>query len=85
MCKMQHSYVVFYFFSPIVSINVASNIREASARIKYLVQAVRENGAIDELAIAADEVVIAARDSTKEINQIAKPLRESSIYLISSP
>jgi hypothetical protein len=56
MCKMQHRYVVFYFF-PIESINVASNIRDASARIKYLVQAVRESGAIDELAIAADEVV----------------------------
>jgi methyl-accepting chemotaxis protein len=61
--------------------DVASNIREASARIKYLVRAVRENGAIGELATAVDEVVIVARDSTKEINEIAKALKDTAVQV----
>jgi len=60
---------------------VAINIREASARIKYLVQAVRESGAIDELTTAVDEVVIVARDSTKEINEIAKALKDTAVQV----
>ena len=46
-----------------------------------MVQAVGESGAIDELATAIDEVVIAARDSTKEINEIAKALKDTAVQV----
>ena len=55
---------------------VASNIREASARMRDVVRAVHQRGAIDELATAVHEAVVAARDTTKEINQTAKELKE---------
>jgi hypothetical protein len=45
---------------------VASNIREASSRMRDVVRAVHRSGAIDELATAVHEAMIAARDTTKE-------------------
>ena len=44
-------------------------------------QAVRESDAIEELATAIDEVVIATRDSTKEINEIAKALKDTAVQV----
>jgi len=41
-----------------------------------LVRAVRQSGAIDEVSTAVHEAVIAARDGTKEINEIAKALKD---------
>jgi methyl-accepting chemotaxis protein len=58
---------------------VASNIREASARMRDVVRAVHQSGAIDELATAVHEAVIAARDTTNEINQTAKELKERGV------
>jgi methyl-accepting chemotaxis protein len=58
---------------------VANNIREASVRIRNIVRAVRESGAIDELTTAIHEAVIAARDTTKEINETAKELKERGV------
>ena len=58
---------------------VASNIREASARMRDVVRAVHQSGAIDELATAIHEAVVAARDTTKEINQTAKELKERGV------
>jgi methyl-accepting chemotaxis protein len=59
--------------------NVASNIRQASVRIRDIVRAVRQSGAIDELTTAIHEAVIAARDTTKEINETAKELKECGV------
>ena len=58
---------------------VASNIREASAKMRDVVRAVHQSGAIDELATAIHEAVLAARDTTKEINQTAKELKERGV------
>ena len=58
---------------------VASNIREASAKMRDVVRAVHQSGAIDELATAVHEAVVAARDTTKEINQTAKELKERGV------
>jgi len=58
---------------------VASNIREASARMRDVVRAVHQSGAIDELATAVHEAVVAARDTTKEINQTATELKERGV------
>jgi hypothetical protein len=59
--------------------NVATNIREASSRIRAVVQAIHQSGAIDELVTAVHEAVIAARDTTKEINETAKELKERGV------
>ena len=59
--------------------DVASNIREASASMRAVVRAVCRSGAIDELATAVHEAVIAARDTTKEINETAKGLKECGV------
>jgi methyl-accepting chemotaxis protein len=59
--------------------DVAKNIREASARIRDVVQAIHQSGAIDELVTAVHEAVIAARDTTKEINETAKELKERGV------
>ena len=59
--------------------DVAKNIREGSARIRDVVQAIHQSGAIDELVTAVHEAVIAARDTTKEINETAKELKERGI------
>ena len=41
------------------------DVAEASARIRDLVRAVRQSGAIDEVSTAVQEAVVAARDGTK--------------------
>ena len=51
---------------------------EASARIGDLVRAVHQSGAIDEVSTAVQEAVVAARDGTKEINGIAKALKDTA-------
>ena len=58
---------------------VASNIREGAARMRDVVRAVHQSGAIDELATAIHEAVVAARDTTNEINQTAKELKERGV------
>ena len=57
----------------------SKNIREGSARIRDVVQAIHHSGAIDELVTAVHEAVIAARDTTKEINETAKELKERGV------
>lgn len=59
--------------------DIASNIREASSRMRDVVRAVRQSGAIDELATAVHEAMIAARDTTKEISETAKELKERGV------
>ena len=59
--------------------DVAKNIREGSARIRGVVQSIHQSGAIDELVTAVHEAVIAARDTTKEINETAKELKEHGV------
>ena len=58
--------------------DVASNIREASSRMRDVVRALRESGAIDD-HIAIHEAMIAARDTTREINNTAKELKERGV------
>lgn len=58
---------------------VASNIREASSTMKDVVRAAHQSGAIDELATAVHLAMIAARDTTKEIREAAKRLKERGI------
>jgi uncharacterized protein YjgD (DUF1641 family) len=59
--------------------NVASNIREAAARMRDTVRSLRQSGVIDELTKAIHESMIAARDTTQEISEIAKELREEGV------
>jgi methyl-accepting chemotaxis protein len=59
--------------------DVANNIREASFRIRDLVRALRETGAIDELTTAVHEAMIAARDTTREISETAKELKDRGV------
>ena len=58
---------------------VASNIREASARMRGVVRALRESGAIDELTAAVHEAMIAARDTAREINETTKELKDRGV------
>ena len=56
--------------------DVASNIRKTSSSIRDLVPVVHRSGAIDELATAVHEAMIATRDTTREIGETAKELKE---------
>ena len=56
--------------------DVASNIRKTSSSIRDLVRVVHRSGAIDELATAVHEAMIATRDTTREIGETAKELKE---------
>jgi methyl-accepting chemotaxis protein len=47
--------------------------------MRDMVRAVRQSGAIDELATAVHEAMIAARDTTKEISETAKELKERGV------
>jgi methyl-accepting chemotaxis protein len=47
--------------------------------MRDVVRAVHQSGAIDELVTAVHEVMIAARDTTKEISETAKELREREV------
>ena len=60
------------------ALDTIRDVAEASARIRDLVRAVRQSGAIDEVSTAVHEAVIAARDDTKEINEIAKALKDTA-------
>jgi methyl-accepting chemotaxis protein len=60
------------------AVDTIRDVAEASARIRDLVRAVRQSGAIDEVSTAVQEAVIAARDGTKEINEIAKALKDTA-------
>jgi methyl-accepting chemotaxis protein len=59
--------------------NIASNIREASNKALDTVHVLRQSGAINELTSAIQEAVIAARDTTREINETAKDLRDRGV------
>ena len=54
------------------ALDTIRDVAEASARIRDLVRAVRQSGAIDEVSTAVQEAVIAARDGTKEIMKLLK-------------
>src|SRR5215831_17721025 len=60
------------------ALDTIRDVAEASARIRDLVRAVRQSGAIDEVSTAVQEAVVAARDGTKEINEIAKALKDTA-------
>ena len=57
--------------------SIAENIRYYSVIAKQTTRAVRESGAIPELAAAIREAAIAARDTAKDIRQTAAELNES--------
>jgi uncharacterized protein YjgD (DUF1641 family) len=59
--------------------DVANNIREASSRMRDVVRALHESGAIDELTAAVHEAMIAARDTTREISETAKELKDRGV------
>ena len=59
--------------------NIATNIREASTRIRDTVRTLHQSGAIDELTQAIQEAMIATRDTTQEISATARELRERGI------
>ncbi len=59
--------------------NIASNIREASNKTRDTVRVLRQSGAINELTAAISEAMIAARDTTREINETAKDLRDRGV------
>jgi methyl-accepting chemotaxis protein len=59
--------------------DVASKIREASSRMRDVVRAVHHSGAIDEIAAAMHEAMIATRDTTREISETAKELKERGV------
>jgi hypothetical protein len=59
--------------------DVASNIRKTSSSIRDLVRVVHRSGAIDDFATAVHEAMIATRDTTKEIGETAKELKERGI------
>ena len=58
---------------------IARRIREESAKMRDTVRIVHQSGAIDELTDAIREAVIAARDTSREINTGAKDLRERGV------
>ena len=59
--------------------DVPNNIRKTSSSIRDLVRVVHRSGAIDELATAVHEAMIATRDTTKEIGEAAKELKEGGM------
>lgn len=59
--------------------DIASNIRQVSFKMREVVRAVHQSGAIDELATSVHEAMIAARDTTKEICETSKDLRERGV------
>ena len=46
-----------------------------------MVRTVRQSGAIDEVSTAVHEAVITVRDGTKEINEIAKALKDTAVQV----
>jgi uncharacterized protein Yka (UPF0111/DUF47 family) len=55
---------------------IARRIREESIRMRELVVAIRQSGAVEELVDSFREASLATRDTAKEINDAARALRE---------
>ena len=55
---------------------VARRIREESIRMRELVHAIRQSGAVEELVDSIREASLATRDTAKEINDGARALRD---------
>jgi hypothetical protein len=58
---------------------VAKNLRDSSHKMREMVKALRESGAIDELSEAVKEATIAARDTVKEVNDATNDLKEKGV------
>src|ERR671921_1554319 len=56
--------------------NIARRIREESIRMRELVVAIRQSGAVEELVDSFREASLATRDTAKEINEAARALRD---------
>jgi phage terminase large subunit-like protein len=59
--------------------NIARRITEGSTTMRDVVRIIHRSGAIDEMTFAMRDVIIAARDTSREINIVAKELREHEI------
>ena len=55
---------------------IAKRIREESVRMRELVIAIRQSGAVEELVDSFREASLATRDTAKEINEAARALRD---------
>lgn len=55
---------------------IARRIREESIRMRELVHAIHQSGAVDELVDSFREASLATRDTAKEINDAARALRD---------
>ena len=55
---------------------IARRIREESIRMRELVVAIRQSGAVEELVDSFREASLATRDTAKEINEAARALRD---------
>jgi uncharacterized protein Yka (UPF0111/DUF47 family) len=55
---------------------IARRIREESIRMRELVIAIRQSGAVEELVDSFREASLATRDTAKEINEAARALRD---------
>jgi hypothetical protein len=55
---------------------IARRIREESIRMRELVVAIRQSGAVEELVDSLRDASLATRDTAKEINAAAHDLRE---------
>jgi hypothetical protein len=56
--------------------NIARRIREESIKMRELVVAIRQSGAVEELVDSFREASLATRDTAKEINEAARALRD---------
>lgn len=56
--------------------SIARRIREESIRMRELVHAIHQSGAVDELVDSFREASLATRDTAKEINDAARALRD---------
>ncbi|MDQ4050327.1 MAG: hypothetical protein M3115_07150 [Thermoproteota archaeon] len=56
--------------------NIARRIREESIKMRELVVAIRQSGAVEELVDSFREASLATRDTAKEINDAARALRD---------
>src|SRR5512145_2033181 len=56
--------------------NIARRIREESIKMREMVIAIRQSGAVEELVDSFREASLATRDTAKEINDAARALRD---------
>lgn len=61
--------------------NISRNIRGYSLKMKETMKALRESGAIPELAEAIREGSFAVRDTANDINQTTKELKRKGIFV----